>query len=235
MSHTTRKPRQGEEDGVHYNFTSKEAFQKGIDNNDFVEFASLNGNLYGTSYRAIDDVSKQNLICILEIDVQGADIVKQAGKLDANYLFITAEGGIDTLKQRLEGRQTETEQQIKQRLDTAAKELAFLDSDSNQGFFGRVISNDDLALSVVTLVQQFKTWYPWLITDRLVGAAASSEEPNDDDKSSSVLNLSQVTSTHPLTLAPITHSHQQAPDLRACCTSSKAWRRCSTRCSSTRL
>jgi len=175
VSHTTRKPRKGEEDGVHYNFTTKEAFQKGIDAGDFVEFADVNGNFYGTSYQAIDDVSAQNLICILEIDVQGADIIKKADKLDARYLFITAQGGVDTLKQRLEGRQTETPQQIKRRLDTATKELAFLDA--NADFFGRVISNDDLEVSVVTLVQQFKQWYPWIITDRL-----SAAQPNDDDK-----------------------------------------------------
>ena len=160
VSHTTRKPRPGEVDGVAYNFTTREEFEKGIKNGDFVEYADVNGNYYGTSVKAIEDVQKKNLICILEIDVQGAKIIKDSGKLTANYLFITCNGGLDTLKQRLKGRNTENEEQIKKRLNTAEKELKFLTE--NDKFFGCVISNDDLEQSATKLTNQFKTWYSWI-------------------------------------------------------------------------
>ena len=176
VSHTTRKPRPGEVDGVAYNFTTKEEFEKGIKNGDFVEYADVNGNYYGTSIQGIDNVSNKNLICILEIDVQGAKIIKDAGKLTANYLFITCDGGLETLKQRLKGRNTENEEQIKKRLNTAEKEFKFLKE--NDGFFGRVISNDILEEAAQKLAQQFKVWYPWIINDNL----DAKEEANDDEK-----------------------------------------------------
>eukprot|EP01083_Nonionella_stella_P169294 573781_1 len=120
-SHTTRAARQGEIDGVHYNFTSRDAFKERIANGAFVEYAELNNNYYGTSYEGVEEQAKNNLICILEIDVQGANIIQSTGKLKANYLFITCDGGIDTLKKRLMGRNTETEEEIQKRLHTANK------------------------------------------------------------------------------------------------------------------
>ena len=165
VSHTTRAPRQGEIEGVHYNFTTKEEFESGIKNGQFVEYARVNDNYYGTSIQAIDDVAKKNLICILEIDVQGAKTIKKSGKLNANYLFITTDGGLETLRKRLVGRNTESDQQIQKRLATAEKEFAFLEA--NPSFFGRVISNDDLEESVQKMVLQFREWYPWLSIDNI--------------------------------------------------------------------
>ena len=130
-----------------------------------MEYADVNGNYYGTSIQGIDNVSIQNLICILEIDVQGAKIIKDAGKLEAHYLFITCDEGLETLKKRLMGRNTETEEQIQRRLNTAEKELKFLEE--NDKFFECVISNDDLEQSAQKLARQFKTWYPWIICDNL--------------------------------------------------------------------
>eukprot|EP00484_Ammonia_sp_Unknown_P020188 CAMPEP_0197035132 /NCGR_PEP_ID=MMETSP1384-20130603/13000_1 /TAXON_ID=29189 /ORGANISM="Ammonia sp." /LENGTH=727 /DNA_ID=CAMNT_0042465147 /DNA_START=15 /DNA_END=2198 /DNA_ORIENTATION=+ len=176
VSHTTRKPRPGEADGVAYNFATREEFEKGIENGDFVEYAEVNGNYYGTSIAGINNVSTKNLLCILEIDVQGAKIIKDAGKLDAKYLFITCDGGLDTLKQRLLSRNTETDEQIKRRLATAEKEFTFLNE--NDGFFDCVLSNDDLEASAQRLAQQFKEWYPWIVSDSLDRDAAS----NDDEK-----------------------------------------------------
>ena len=176
VSHTTRKPRPGEVDGVAYNFSTREAFEQGIKNGDFVEYADVNGNYYGTSIQAIDNVSNQNLICILEIDVQGAKIIKDSGKLDANFLFITTEGGLETLKKRLQGRNTETQEQIAKRLNTAEKEFKFLQA--NDKFFGQVISNDDLEESAQKLAATFKAWYPWIINDNLDAVQKS----NDDEK-----------------------------------------------------
>ena len=166
VSHTTRKPRPGEVDGVAYNFSTREAFEKGIANGEFVEYADVNGNYYGTSIKAVQDVQKKNLICILEIDVQGAKIIKDSGKLEANYLFITCDGGLQTLKKRLQGRNTESEEQIARRLNTAEKEFKFLEA--NKGFFGCIISNDDLQKSTHDLTQQFLSWYSWIEQTSLV-------------------------------------------------------------------
>lgn len=89
VSHTTRKPRKGEVDGVHYHYTTREDFEANLD--DFVEHADVNGNYYGTSKSAISDVAP--LICVLEIDVQGAAQIKKGSPL-ANFLFVTTDGGL---------------------------------------------------------------------------------------------------------------------------------------------
>lgn len=181
VSHTTRKPRPGEVDGVAYNFTTREEFEKGIKAGDFVEYADVNGNYYGTSIKGINDVSNKNLICILEIDVQGAKIIKDSSKLDARYLFITCDGGLETLKKRLTGRNTETEEQIQRRLKTAEKEFKFLEE--NDGFFDTVISNDDLEESAQKLARQFKAWYPFIIADNLDNNDAANDDEKEKNKS----------------------------------------------------
>jgi len=76
VSHTTRSPRPGETHGVQYYFTNLIDMQKEIDQGKFVEFANVHGNLYGTSIAAVENVINQNKICILDIDVQGCEKVK---------------------------------------------------------------------------------------------------------------------------------------------------------------
>ena len=71
VSHTTRKPREGEVDGIHYNFTSVEKIKDEINEGKFVEHAEVHGNYYGTSIAAVESVQKQKRICILDIDIQG--------------------------------------------------------------------------------------------------------------------------------------------------------------------
>eukprot|EP01084_Bolivina_argentea_P068399 124509_1 len=176
VSHTTRKPRPDETNGIHYNFTSREEFEKCIKNGDFIEYANVNGNYYGTSIKSIENVQNKNQICILEIDVQGAKIIKDSNKINSNYLFVTTKGGINTLKKRLTGRNTETQQQIEKRLNTAEKELIFLSN--NKSFFDCIISNDNLEQSTQTLVKQFTTWYPWI--------NKSSDEIKEDENQSNI-------------------------------------------------
>ena len=84
VSHTTRKPRSGETDGIEYNFITKEAFEKKIQREHFLEYLIYAGNYYGTSVTAIDDVHKKGLICILDIAVEAAERVKNM-ELNANY------------------------------------------------------------------------------------------------------------------------------------------------------
>lgn len=76
VSHTTRAPRHGEENGVHYHFTEKEKMQKEIEDGKFIETAFVHGNYYGTSIKAVEDVKEKGKICILDIDVQGKSLLE---------------------------------------------------------------------------------------------------------------------------------------------------------------
>jgi len=172
VSHTTRKPRKGEIDGVNYHYITREEFTKGIENQKFIETKQYADNYYGTSHTAIQDVKQNNLICILEIHVSSAQFIKDRALIDANYLFITCndENGdssidnkLDTLRQRLIKRNTEKPEQIEQRLKAAEEEFKFVEQ--NQDFFDCIISNDNLEESTAKLIQQFKTWYPWIDND----------------------------------------------------------------------
>jgi len=125
VSHTTRSPRPGEVNGVHYHFVSKPDMERMIANGEFVEYAHVHGNIYGTSKRAVSDVCEQGKVCVLDIDVQGAKLVSQAN-LDAFFIFIEPPS-MEALEHRLRGRGTETEEKIQLRLRNASQELASLD------------------------------------------------------------------------------------------------------------
>eukprot|EP01112_Ceratiomyxa_fruticulosa_P023497 TRINITY_DN89_c0_g2_i1.p1 TRINITY_DN89_c0_g2~~TRINITY_DN89_c0_g2_i1.p1 ORF type:complete len:195 (+),score=39.26 TRINITY_DN89_c0_g2_i1:72-656(+) len=139
VSHTTRLPRPGEIDGVHYHFTTREVMEKAIANGEFIEFANVVGNFYGTSKKAVEVISQAQKMCILDIDVQGCESVKKTG-MPAIFVFITPPS-IAELEKRLRGRGTETEESIQKRLNTAARELLYLEK---PGFFDHVIVNDVL-------------------------------------------------------------------------------------------
>ena len=76
VSHTTRQIREGEKDGVNYHFVTREEFIKLREQNTFIESAEYSGNLYGTSYTAIEDPKKVGKICLLDIDLQGVQTIK---------------------------------------------------------------------------------------------------------------------------------------------------------------
>ena len=89
VSHTTREPRAGEVDGTDYHFTTREAMQRSIDSGNFLEYADVHGRFYGTSYRAVLSVTKQdNRICILDIDMQGVRSVKKSRVLNPMYIYV---------------------------------------------------------------------------------------------------------------------------------------------------
>lgn len=138
VSNTTRGPRPGEQDGVDYHFTSVDDFKKMIEEQKFVEWAQFSGNYYGTSIKAVEDVAQQNKICILDIDMQGVKSVKNS-TLDARYLFVSPPS-IDTLRERLVGRGTETEESIAKRIAAADAEMKYAET----GAHDRIIVNDDL-------------------------------------------------------------------------------------------
>lgn len=122
ISHTTRKPRPGELDGVDYHFVSKDAFREMIDNQLFLEYAEVHGNFYGTSLAAIGEQLEEGLDVVLDIDVQGAAILRAKGQGGASHIFI-APPGLPELEKRLRGRGTESEETIQVRLKNAAGEM----------------------------------------------------------------------------------------------------------------
>uniref|UniRef100_H2LLH6 Guanylate kinase n=1 Tax=Oryzias latipes TaxID=8090 RepID=H2LLH6_ORYLA len=139
VSHTTRNPRPGEEDGKDYHFTTREVMQEGIDNGEFIENAEFSGNMYGTSKAAVEDVRAKNLICILDVDIQGVRRIKET---DLNPIYISIQPpSIEILEQRLRDRQTETEDSLQKRLEAARIDMEL---SKEPGVFDVVIINDDL-------------------------------------------------------------------------------------------
>ncbi len=152
VSHTTRPPRKGEEDGVHYNFTTVDKLLAEVKDGKFIEHAEVHGKYYGTSVAAVEKVQEQGKICILDIDVQGCQSARAKG-LAAKYLFI-APPSMNSLEQRLRGRGTETEEAIVTRLNNAKKEMEHKDDEQ---LFDAVVVNDDLERAYVelkTLIQE---------------------------------------------------------------------------------
>ncbi|CAL8309586.1 unnamed protein product [Lota lota] len=139
VSHTTRNPRPGEEEGKDYHYTTREAMQEGIDNGDFIENAEFSGNMYGTSKSAIEDVQAKNLICILDVDIQGVRNIKETD-LDPIYISIQPPS-MEILEKRLRDRQTESEESLQKRLDAARQDMEL---SKEPGVFDVVIINDDL-------------------------------------------------------------------------------------------
>lgn len=139
VSHTSRAPRPGEENGVHYHFTTAEKIKEDVAAGKFIEHAEVHGRHYGTSIAAVDTVREQGRICILDIDVQGCRAAR-AKELMAKYVFV-APPSIEELEKRLRGRGTESEDALKTRLGNAQTEIEAKDED---GLFDAVIVNDEL-------------------------------------------------------------------------------------------
>ena len=131
---------------MHYNFVDKAQMEAGIGRGEFVEWAKVHTNMYGTSVAAVQAVAAAGKCCLLDIDVQGAEAVKQTD-LRARFIFI-APPSWPALEARLRGRGTETEEKIAVRMQTAQTEMTYLDK---KGFFDRVIVNDDLAAAYAEL------------------------------------------------------------------------------------
>jgi len=160
VSHTTRNIREGEQDGVHYHFVSKEKFEALIKKDAFIEYAKVHTNYYGTSFQSVKHVAASGAICFLEIDYQGAQSFKNSD-IACNYLFITCPNGIETLRDRLNNRESETKETIKTRLETAAKEFQFYDD--NKEFFDICIVNDKLEDATAELIEELSHLYPDLV------------------------------------------------------------------------
>lgn len=121
ISATTRKPRNGEIDGVNYFFITKDEFENSVKNNEFLEWAEFNGNLYGTKADYVDRTLNKGKNLILEIETRGAFQIKEK-RPDAILIFILPPS-LDELEHRLRGRNTEDEIAIQNRLKEAYREL----------------------------------------------------------------------------------------------------------------
>ena len=121
ISMTTRDPRFGEQEGVHYFFRTREEFEQTIANDGFLEYAEYNGNYYGTPVAPIQRWLYEGKNVILEIEVQGAEKVMDK-RQDLVSIFL-AVPSMEELERRLRGRGTETDEVINRRLAAAKQEL----------------------------------------------------------------------------------------------------------------
>lgn len=121
ISMTTRDPRFGEQEGVHYFFRTREEFEQTIANDGFLEYAEYNGNYYGTPVAPIQRWLYEGKNVILEIEVQGAEKVMDKRE-DVVSIFL-AVPSMEELERRLRGRGTETDEVIARRLTVAKQEL----------------------------------------------------------------------------------------------------------------
>ena len=135
ISATTRKPRPGEEEGRHYFFKTKEEFEQLIRDKGLLEYASYVGNYYGTPKAFVEEKLSQGKNVILEIEIQGALKVKELFP-QSLLLFILPPSAAE-LKRRLEGRGTETEDVIAQRLKRACEEIKGIEN------YDYIVVNDD--------------------------------------------------------------------------------------------
>ena len=143
VSCTTRTPREGEIDGVNYFFLSKDEFKNCIDNDKFLEWAEFAGNFYGTKKKFINQCLNEGKNIILEIDTQGALMVKK--QMPEAVLIFICPPSLETLENRLRGRHTEDEETIQKRLKEVKEELKRAEN------FDYKIVNDNLENTVSEL------------------------------------------------------------------------------------
>jgi guanylate kinase len=143
VSHTTRAPRPGEQDGVHYHFVSVDTFQKQIEAGEFLEWAEVFGNFYGTSRHKIQQARQQGIDVFLDIDWQGARQIRQQ-EPSAIGIFILPPS-LPTLEQRLRTRGQDSDEIIAGRMAKANAEMSHADE------YDYLIINDDFQQSLADL------------------------------------------------------------------------------------
>lgn len=141
ISHTTRKPRRGEQNGKEYHFVTREEMENMISNNEFIEHTEFSGNYYGTSKRAVEEALKTGKLLILEVDIEGVKALTNLDELKPISIFIKPPSK-ELLIQRLSSRGTESVENLKRRLDRADEEMKFAESGAAQ--FDLILVNDDL-------------------------------------------------------------------------------------------
>lgn len=143
VSHTTRAPRPGEEDGVHYHFVSKQQFRQMVDNDEFLEHATVFDYSYGTSQKAVQALLDQDKNVILDIDWQGARAIK--GKMDRVKTVFILPPSLQELENRLNSRGQDSAEVIARRMRDARSEI------SHYREFDYLVVNDEFDQAVADL------------------------------------------------------------------------------------
>lgn len=136
VSATTRRPRPGEVDGVHYHFLTRDDFENRISRDQFLEWATVYGNYYGTPKEPVERALAEGKIVLLEKDMQGAVQLKK--KFPQGVFVFVLPPSMEELRRRLVGRGTESPQDIQRRWENAARELEYLDQ------YDYAVVNDNL-------------------------------------------------------------------------------------------
>ncbi|XP_052235567.1 guanylate kinase-like isoform X2 [Dreissena polymorpha] len=154
VSHTTRKPRPGEQEGKDYYYVEVPVFEKMVQEGGFLEHAQFSGNCYGTSKMAVEKVQASGRICTLDVEINGVKNIKKTD-LNARYIFVQPPS-LESLEKRLRCRGTETEESLKKRLDTANEALEYA---KLPGSYDHIIINDDLDVAYEKLKGILSTEY----------------------------------------------------------------------------
>lgn len=149
VSHTTRRPRAGEIHGRDYFFTDETDFRYMIDAGEMLEWARVHNNYYGTSRAFVEKTLETGRSLLLDIDVQGAEQIMASGLAPVTIFIMPP--SMDVLRQRLEGRGTDTADVIALRLENAAAEI------QKKDLYHHILVNDDLETAVAELCDLFET------------------------------------------------------------------------------
>ncbi len=157
VSYTTRAPRPGEIEGQDYFFIDKKEFTRRIHGGDFLEWAEVHGNFYGTGKNQIQASLAQGQVVLLDIDVQGALQLMDQAALEAQFIFLSPPS-LAELKRRLKKRATETKAQIRVRLENAKEEMKY------RHFYHYQLKNEHFTLALLefaTLLLKLAGPSPW--------------------------------------------------------------------------
>ena len=147
VSATTRAARQGEADGVHYYFITKDEFRQMIIKNELLEYTEFCENYYGTPKKSVEEKLNAGVDVILEIETDGAMQIK--GKMPECVLIFISPPSMEELEKRLVGRQTETNESLNKRLKKAKKEIELTDK------YHYIVINDEVDKTVKALIEIF--------------------------------------------------------------------------------
>lgn len=151
VSVTTRKPRKGEIEGVNYYFKTLEEFETMLAQNEFLEYQKVYDNYYGTPFNKVNEQLSQGFDVVLEIDVKGALEVKNKYP-DAVMIFISP-AKRETIEERLRGRSTESEEQLRIRTNSAIEEI------KQAVFYDYIVVNEDVhqgAMDIIAIIEAEK-------------------------------------------------------------------------------
>lgn len=172
ISTTTRPMREGEINGVHYHFVTQEQFEEDIENEQFLEYARVHGNYYGTSLKPVKQALKEGRLVIFDIDVQGHDAVQKRLADITTSVFITTPS-LGELKKRLNARGTDSKEIIDGRIEMAKREVQRISE------YDYLIVNDDLdeaAKMLVFIAKAARMKIPSIVINEFVFAWENNAE-----------------------------------------------------------